>query len=427
MTLLFNPINMSSIAEILARAVEEANANLSEIIVGTWKVTTAEWHACLSTIPVAAKWSKPVSRLLGKPADGYNAIAYRDIVAISPVIDSVVDTKSNVATLYKTISAEHKHQFWRLLDLIAQSSAMAEGATPTRSPQTEEIRAEIIRGKVARARAPAPAPAPVPPPPDEEWIALPTTKTPAAAPSPKPPELKRQSAAEAPAAKTEFAEKAGALDLTKLNLPKDASVATAVRVVWSKLIDAIVPIVASTSTKGKSRPCPKSRLRTAMEKIEAKNITAAFLKFSSNELEEAAATNDIEPFIDLDWTDLFDSRVAKTFKSKLEEVSLDEARSAHVGELLGSILSFARVEESVPSDMLKKIETTTSGLLRQLKSGETTLDKLDLQALGESVLDKCSSEDTEALGNNLAQLLPVLQRGFGGANMPMNIPSMPAS
>ena len=122
-------------------------------------MTVAEWHKALSS-PVAAKWAKPVARLVGS-ADGYNAIAYRDLAALAPQLDAAFDL--SVATVYKEFIDEEKRSFWQLLDLISQMAAMGSGAKVTSSPTLDEIRQEITRAKgsvIAEARHPPPTPTP---------------------------------------------------------------------------------------------------------------------------------------------------------------------------------------------------------------------------------------------------------------------------
>lgn len=443
------------IGAICGEAVVSVSRELDVLFdgaVGKFAVDPAIWWTTLST-PVASKWVKPVSRIVGRPADGFNAIAYRDLCALSPLLDTVVSpSPQSVVVAYKSLGDTSKASFWKLLDFISQAAAMHEGEKPTFSPSMDAIRDEIDRfkaktGKSARPQLPpraslpgpsasaAVAAAPTSPSgaavkEKEEWSSVEhpdltsvggkedegsSQDSPPPPASPPPPPIMRQRP----------------LDLTGVAVPERASVPVAMKTLWTKLTDLIAPPPPATSSssspssstsrgkKGIKKPV-KSRLRSAMEKVEVGALTSAFRKYSTPALDDAAASGDLEAFIDLDWSVIFDVKNASTFRTKLEAVSLNETTSAQASELFSSMLSFAMVEEAIPAQMMSKIEDTTTGLLQKLKKGETTLQEIDLQSLGESVLKECTEEDTEVLGNNLAQLLPVLQRNFGG-----NLPGMP--
>lgn len=407
---------MQGMAAICAQSVEAANMDLQKLLIkgegSAFAMTIAEWHKALSS-PVAAKWAKPVARLVGS-ADGYNAIAYRDLAALAPQLDAAFDL--SVATVYKEFIDEEKRSFWQLLDLISQMAAMGSGAKVTSSPTLDEIRQEITRAKgsvIAEARHPPPTPpmpTPTTPATSSEVKEESTTETGLVAPTPTPPQVLRQNAIPK-------------LDLSSIELPKNASVTAAVGVTWAKLIDLLAPAPEAKNTT--KRKAPKSRLRAAMEKVDASHLLSVLRSLSTPELEEATVSNDIEAFVDLEWAPLFaDEKIAHTFGKRLHEVSLDKSRSEAVGEMLSSIFSFAKVESAVPNDMLQKIESTTTGLLQKLKSGETTLQDLDLQKLGESVLSSCTDADKDMLGDNIAELLPVLQRGFASMPPGMKIPGL---
>lgn len=86
-------MKMKGVEGICSEAVASANGELDGIFAGVMPQVifagcdAKKWHSILGT-PVAAKWAKPVSRLISKAADGFNSIAYRDIESISPLLEA---------------------------------------------------------------------------------------------------------------------------------------------------------------------------------------------------------------------------------------------------------------------------------------------------------------------------------------------------
>ena len=70
--------------------------------------------------------------------------------------------------------------------------------------------------------------------------------------------------------------------------------------------------------------------------------------------------------------------------------------------------SFAHVQKSIPSNMMKNIEQYAQKIAGDLSSGKMNFNDMCLDRLGQDVLSQCSTEDMEALSNNMSALLPTL-------------------
>ena len=71
---------------------------------------------------------------------------------------------------------------------------------------------------------------------------------------------------------------------------------------------------------------------------------------------------------------------------------------------------------------MTRIEDVTSGLLSKLKSGSIKMEDLNLEEIGEEVLKDCSDKDAASLSDNIAELLPVIQRSMPAGAMPQGMP-----
>lgn len=76
-------------------------------------------------------------------------------------------------------------------------------------------------------------------------------------------------------------------------------------------------------------------------------------------------------------------------------------------DTLESIVSFSKVQQTIPGDMMSKIESQAQRLSEQLMSGGS-LEDIDLTAIGESVLAECSESDMSAVADRIGSLLPTL-------------------
>lgn len=75
---------------------------------------------------------------------------------------------------------------------------------------------------------------------------------------------------------------------------------------------------------------------------------------------------------------------------------------------LEQTVCFSRVQQNIPVGMLSKIEECAQTLAADITSGAASLDTLDLQKLGESVLSQCSEDDMSKMAGNIGNLLPTI-------------------
>ena len=335
------------------------------------------WSCALRT-KVKAKWSKPVSRLIGERANGYNAVHYRDAVALHSVFELIFQAPSASAVVAVVQSQSHteREKFWRLMDMCVLSAS--GGAIPTHSPSLPQIQEEIERKRKEKLETPVK---------EEEAEAV---------------------VVENVGANTIVPE----IDFKSMDLPEKASLEEAVRTLFKKLCDAVTPLPKS------SKKSNKTKLRSYMQKLNPKEVIACFRQIITDcpELEDAAVEKDIEPFLadDVPWHMIFpDEKMCSLFLSSLGRVA-DENEG--VMEILSSLLSFSKIESAVPTKVMSRIEDVTSSILSKLKSGKMVIGDLDLEKIGEEVMDGCSEVDGLRLSENFAEILPVIQR-----SLPANI------
>ncbi len=129
-----------------------------------------------------------------------------------------------------------------------------------------------------------------------------------------------------------------------------------------------------------------------------------------SEFDVACANADIDVLCDkIDWSPLFpDDRRRQYFLVKLEEAKKDSLDKIQTH--LNHLNSFTRVNEYLPGQVMTEIESYTSGLLKDLKQGKKKIEDLDLEKIGADVVSACTEDDMEKMGENINELLPVLQR-----------------
>lgn len=80
-------------------------------------------------------------------------------------------------------------------------------------------------------------------------------------------------------------------------------------------------------------------------------------------------------------------------------------------ELVSHINVLTQVHSNVPSQMRGKIEAAAEQLAGQIMAGNLDMSSIDLNQIGQDVLDGCDSEDLSSLAENIGSLLPVLSKG----------------
>lgn len=136
----------------------------------------------------------------------------------------------------------------------------------------------------------------------------------------------------------------------------------------------------------------------AMEKEELKEACDTWSNGIEEGLEAKLKARDLS-LIHYEWPVLTDLE-KKALSSKMEN-ELDDTWSD-----LEQAVCFSRVQKSIPTGMLSKIEECAQSLARDISSGKTSLESIDLQKLGEGVLSQCSEEDMNKMAGNIGSLLP---------------------
>ena len=145
--------------------------------------------------------------------------------------------------------------------------------------------------------------------------------------------------------------------------------------------------------------------------IEVRN---AFQSILTPEVEQASIDNDLTIFVEVEWESLIDDPVIKkTFLTKIATIALDDTVSTTVCGIFNKIFGFLRVDANIPKNMMSQINTVTTGLLGKLKKGEMKIEDIDLDAVSKKVIDNCTQDEQDSVNNNIATLLPMLQRSAG--------------
>lgn len=83
--------------------------------------------------------------------------------------------------------------------------------------------------------------------------------------------------------------------------------------------------------------------------------------------------------------------------------------SDHI-EILERARNLVTMDEAIPSDMMKGIESMANRLVGDINSGRADLASLDIESIGQQVIDNVSEADIGAFASNLDKIIPALQR-----------------
>jgi hypothetical protein len=139
----------------------------------------------------------------------------------------------------------------------------------------------------------------------------------------------------------------------------------------------------------------------ALEDDDARAMCAEWGAGVDAELERAIRARDGAACAKAAWPVLCDDEAA-TLRAKLKQ------SDAPSWVALEGLVSFSSVSQHVPTEMMQTIEKTAQSLARDISRGKASIDTLDLEKLGQSVLANCSQTDVDALSGNLQQLLPAI-------------------
>ena len=72
------------------------------------------------------------------------------------------------------------------------------------------------------------------------------------------------------------------------------------------------------------------------------------------------------------------------------------------------------MKNAIPSNMMSGIERVASSLVRDINSGKMDFASLDVEKIGEQVLQGVGEGDVNDFANSLDKILPALQSMGGG-------------
>ena len=150
------------------------------------------------------------------------------------------------------------------------------------------------------------------------------------------------------------------------------------------------------------------------------------------EISARYATNDDDQVITKDWSDMLQawpSFVDDCTKRNTPPVEAwkaipESARPSLVKALyspnaalwsqIDQMNNYTKISTNIPSGVMNRIETMASKLAQDLQTGTATMENLNLQSIGESVLANCDPEELSKLTGNIGELLPMLSQMGGG-------------
>ena len=98
----------------------------------------------------------------------------------------------------------------------------------------------------------------------------------------------------------------------------------------------------------------------------------------------------------------------ESLPGKLRLPELLEAHPEEAKALLSQVNVLTQVHGNMPGSMRNRIEETAQRLAGQIMNGEASLSSLDLNEIGNQVLEGCNPEDLSSLADNIGSLLPEL-------------------
>ena len=84
---------------------------------------------------------------------------------------------------------------------------------------------------------------------------------------------------------------------------------------------------------------------------------------------------------------------------------------------IAQLNSFSTVVDSIPTNMMGRIEDVASKLADDILAGRTDMASVNLNDIGQQVLAQCNEGDMDKFAGNISNILPALQT-FQGSTMP---------
>jgi hypothetical protein len=81
----------------------------------------------------------------------------------------------------------------------------------------------------------------------------------------------------------------------------------------------------------------------------------------------------------------------------------------NIWSLVTKLNGYASVDDSIPTNMMGKIENFATKLADDIVNGKADLNNMDLSSIGQEVLAQCDEADMNQFANNIDKLLPALK------------------
>lgn len=120
----------------------------------------------------------------------------------------------------------------------------------------------------------------------------------------------------------------------------------------------------------------------------------------SSQIDGGIDSKNVEQCAHVDWP-FFTSEEKSTI---LEHI----LSNSKLSNILKQMSSYCCVQQNIPSNMMGRIENYAQKLAHDISSGNKSLETLDLNRIGEEVLQGCDSSEMAQLANNIGNILPTL-------------------
>ena len=90
-------------------------------------------------------------------------------------------------------------------------------------------------------------------------------------------------------------------------------------------------------------------------------------------------------------------------------------------ETISKEASFSNVRDHIPVGIMENIEKQAQSMIERIQNGDMSFADIDINTIGETVMQNCSAADIEALSENIPSVLPELQGMMKGMDLPGGI------
>ena len=154
-------------------------------------------------------------------------------------------------------------------------------------------------------------------------------------------------------------------------------------------------------------------LKKYVQKTDPEQLLSQWTQMLGNNKEFAAKCTevDIPWLVNTEWT-----AIPTEYRSLVATALSNESHSHQLCGTLDQMNSFCSVRKHIPNGMMGQIESYAQKLAEDINSGKCDLSSINLQQIGQDVLQNCDSDEMMAMADNIGNLLPTLQslqKGMG--------------